>query len=414
MSTLNKYIVYKCSICQRQTEILLDARRPDPSRCNITLHCRGFLSKVGERSNKGFLFTPLVSGLDDYIPRGQSTTVIPTVTPPNPISIYTGNGVMTAAVFRRDVDPSSRQVTFWVQDINGRRFNVETPNTFNASSPVNSSMILSLYEITPALLRFKRYIFNVTSGDQLIRGIDNSPDGLNLRFDSTNAIKLILNGIDLSPDNYDASISNQITMTPVITIQNSILEVLVWDEIPAIVPTDEFITLNFGPLGSSSTDLSFRDLSCWGDYSCVDFSQIYDTEGVRTLLYCLDTTELDITKTYGIAKADILSPDGTLQQINPSEFYLMLGKEPFLFQDKELNAFILGSKFLDQTTSLNFQQSIFTGNYELIVDQSLITQKYNPIIPTLPVSNTVSQVTAVTQTINGTEDLKRKYILGPS
>lgn len=412
MSTLNKYIVYKCSVCKRETEILLDARRPDPVRCNITLHCRGTLSRVGERTTKDFLFTPLVAGLDDYVPRGQEVSIVPMTAPPNPISIFTGQGVMTIAAFHRDVDPLSRQVTFWITDIDGARLNVETPSTFNAPSPLNASVVLTLFEITPELLKFKKYVYNVDSGTQLIYGVDDSPEGLNLRFDGTNKIKVFLNGVALSEDRYDRTVDNQLTMTPSITVQNSIVEVLVWDIIPETQIGDT-VELNFVPLGSSQTDLSYRDMVCWGDYSAVDFSGIYSYEGQRTLLYCLDTSELNVAKTYGVSKYEAVLANGNRVQLSPSELYVMLGREPFMFQDKELNAFVLGVKFFDPSTMLSFQQSTASGSYQIMIDQTIITQKYNPLVPVIPVSNTVSDA-AVSQTVQTTEDLKRKYILGPS
>lgn len=415
---MNKYIIYTCNVCKRQREFQLDARRPDPVRCNITLHCRGQLSKTGERKTKSSLLTPIVAGLDDYIPRGQQKEVIQTPPPPNPISIFTGKSVISAAVFRREVDTITNRVTFWTYSSDHKRVNVETPVIFNAQYPMNAWVSLSLYEVTPMLLKFKKFVYNVSAGDQLIRGVDNSPTGKNLRFNQHNHIKIILNGVELTPEKYDHSINDQITMTPAITVPNSILEILVWDELPAYVPSEDLLELSFKPLGSSAADVDFRNNTCWGDYYSADFSRINDEyQEQRVLLYCFDMSDLDINKTYGIAKIEMVMANGTRLELLPSEFYIMLGKEPYLFQDKELNAYVWGSKFISQSTMLNFRQSISSGNYEIIVDQEIITQKYNPIDPASPVphSEVLTQQTSDQQTIQpSAEDLKRKYILGPS
>lgn len=420
MSTSSKYIIYQCNICQRETEILLDARRPDPVRCNITLKCRGKLQKTGERSSKGFLFTPIVQGLEDYVPRGTNITAIPTPKVQNPITIFSGSegGMLAAAVVRRDLATGGSNNIFYVTDSNNQKFILEQNSSL---LPQSAKMILSVFEVTPSLLAYKKYTFtSVKQGTQTVKGIDDSQAGRNLRFTDNDQVVVYLNGILLfedragsipDPNNirFIRTIDNQITFSPSITDDNSIVEVIVYDDLAVTVPDDELIQLEFLPLQLNQLDL--RDVNCWGDFGAVTVEDIH-----RSILYCVDLSELDTTKSYGVAKAEMISNLFERRTILSSEVYILLGKEPFLFQDKELHAFVNGSKLISPSTTLNYRQSIGTGAFELVIDSALVQQVYIPMVPSIPASGakSASDVTNAVQTTNGTEDLKRMYILGPS
>lgn len=106
MSTLNKFIIFKCDTCNRQSEILIDSKSIDPIRCNITLKCRGKLSRIGESSAKKFLFTPPISGLQNFIPRGtvtsnQTTAIIDPIIPIN----TSNNGILSMALLKQTINP---------------------------------------------------------------------------------------------------------------------------------------------------------------------------------------------------------------------------------------------------------------------------------------------------------------------
>src|SRR4051812_21628379 len=106
----SSYVVYKCDTCKRETEIILDGRRPDPTRCNITLRCRGKLSRSGQHSVKKHLFTPIVSGLTDYVPRGAQVAAAQAVVEDAQVSLLTGRdapGLTLLGLKRRVVDDSA-------------------------------------------------------------------------------------------------------------------------------------------------------------------------------------------------------------------------------------------------------------------------------------------------------------------
>ena len=198
----SKYIVYKCSVCSRETELLLDGRRPDPSRCNITLSCRGKLERVGERGAREFLFTPIVPGLQDYIPRGTKITPAPALTVPNPITIFTadGDGIIALSSIQSVLVGSNRE--FFVIDEDGNEFTAEILSS-SYTLPQGVSIRALLFEISPELLTASKYTYVITGAVQLVNG--TSDDGRNLRFNSTNKIAVYVNGVELDPSASDHS-----------------------------------------------------------------------------------------------------------------------------------------------------------------------------------------------------------------
>lgn len=405
MST-SKYIVYQCGVCKRETEIALDARRPDPVRCNITLNCRGKLQRVGERNTKGFLFTPIVPGLDDYVPRGTDLTVLPVPEVQQPVTIFTGSGTITCALVERD-PPIDNVSSFYVYGEDDSRVMIEARPGSNRTF-INSYMVLYVYEITPTMLKYRKYTYEAPNGIQLLRGLDDSPEGKNLRFQTDDTVKVFVNGVETL--NFDRSVANQITLTPAVTVQNSIVEVYVYDELSTVVPDEDLIPLTFRPLQASNADISIRQKNCWGDFYGVQIGG-----KTRLLMHCLDTGELDVNKSYGIVRAEMVPADTSSSPIpiRYRDLFFLLGKEPFMFQDKELHAFVNAEKVMSSSTILNYRQSVASGDYELVIDSTLIDQVFHPIIPQIPVVG-VTEQEATGQTVNGSEVLKRKYILGPS
>ena len=139
-------------------------------------------------------------------------------------------------------------------------------------------------------------------------------------------------------------------------------------------------------------------------------------------MICYNLAELDSNKTYGILRAEVTKdPDGIPETrvISNNEIYLLIGREPFLHQDKELHAYIKGTSLIDSPKPISYRQSIGTGAYEMVVDnnENIITQIYNPLVPVIPVSSfLMSEIStkAKENIISGAENLKRKFILGPS
>lgn len=411
MSTLQKFIVFKCDTCARETEITLDGRRPDPLRCNITAKCRGKLERQGERTAKRFLFTPTVVGLEDFVPRGTVATPATSIAVEKRIPIFTagGEGMIAAAVIRKKV--ISGQAIYYVFDENGAEFVLETLS-LSQTLPVDCKVTLKLFELTPSLLNFKKYTYTFASNAQLIQGQDNTPEGHNLRFNTSNRVRVFANGIELSASEFDRTIDNQITLTPAITATNTVIEVIVYNDIDEVIDEDELIDLEFESLTPTiPAELALRALNCWGNYGAATINNT-----IRYTLFCSDLT-VDPEKTYGVARIVATASNGDEAIVRPNEFFILLGREPFAVQDKELFAYVTGTSLVVDDAILIYKQSSASGALELAVEETNITQVFDSIVPHLKIeaaeTNNV-QGAAETELSKGTELLNRRFILGPS
>lgn len=431
MTTSPKYIVYKCNVCNRQTEIVLDGERPDPSRCNITEKCRGKLTRIGERLVRKFLFSPIVPGLKDFVPRGTAIIPAPQYTVPNPITVFTasGTGILAMSVLHRNVAGGMSE--FSSTDDTGIGFIVERQNT-SVLTPQTTTIRAVMYEISSNLLTAQKYIYYINGPVAIVEGRDNSPEGRNIRFSTSNSITVYVNGVKLDSSAYDRTIDNQITFSPVIYDSNNVVEVFVYQDLTEAIADDfdndavngidndndlddqlqnDKVILEFKSLlPSNSTDLALRNLNCWGNYSTVI---INDVE--RFTLFCTDLTKLNVNKSYGIGYFQVTDVDGNERKISGSDVFILLGKEPFSFRDKELYAYVAGTSLVNLQSILTYKQSPASGILYLTVDETAVTQVFNQITPTQLISSVQELTTIVDPAtpLAGSENLTPKYILGP-
>lgn len=410
MST-SPYIVYKCNVCSRETEIALDGRRPDPSRCNITQHCRGKLERVGQRSTREFLFTPIVPGLPDFIPRGTTIVAAPKLTVPNPITVQSasGAGIIALSAIRSKVVGSSR--VFYVIDENSAQFTLET-SSLGTTLPTSSIVRAVLFEISAELLTTTKYTYVVTGAVQVISGQDDSPESKSLRFTTANQISVYVNGVLIDPSGYDRSINDQITFTPAIYESNNVVEVFVYKDVTTAITSSKQVTLEFKSLVPTITaDLALRKLDAWGNYGGATI------EGAERLtLFCTDLTLLDSNKSYGVAYFEAVSNTNQVRKIKTSEVFLLLAREPFAFRDKELYAYLRGTALVDDNAVMAYKESQASGQLFLTVDETAITQVFNPITPTKKLAafpEVINSVAITGTALEGTENLNKKYIIGP-
>jgi hypothetical protein len=365
---------------------------------------------VGERSSRGFLFTPIVPGLQDYVPRGTVISSPIVLEQPNPITIFTagGSGMLTMAAVKRVLNTNN---VFSVTATTGSNFVLETqPST--VSLPQTSSLDLVIYELTPELLTYSKYIYVLSDSVQLVTGPDDSPQGPNLRFTALNQIKVYVNGVELDPSGYDRTVDNQITFTPAIYDTNNVVEILVYQNLTAQIDPASLIRLHFvSLLPTVPTDLAFREINCWGDYQGVI------VEGQPLInFFCSDLSLLYPTASYVVTAVEATSSTGTVVQVDPANFFLMLGSEPYNFRDKSLHAYIEGSTLINDQAILTYTQSQATGDLNLTLDGDSVTQVFNTLtlFGKIPQITSLAAVTGEPGTALGTEELKPKYILGPS
>lgn len=474
MSNL-KFIIFQCDTCKRQTEIKIDSKRVDPMRCNITLKCRGKMSRVGESSTKTFLFTPPVSGLQDYVPRGTMTASAPTVQEDPMISINSGPAILSAAILTRNITVPGNH-SYSVLDLNGSPIIVDEQQDIKPLAQ-DVKILLNVFPISPIVLRSTTYTYLMSGIVQVISGPDDSPTSSNLRFTAENKINVLINGITLDPLAYIISVSTQsITLTPAIYESNNIVNVVVYNDIVDNVTTTSLINLEFNVIDpyiyifnpqypTVSSNIIFLESTAWGNFNATNIPSV----GTRYLMHCTDLSKLIPDVSYGIKGIQVFSSlapsitagsfltgktyiitslgnpldvtnfiligapnnmigtlfvasgvgSGTgtateLINVKLSEINLMIGKNPFSFQDKELNAYLSGNMF-DASLSLTYGQDKSTGNYSLTVPQSKITQLLHSIIPIDEInSNNFSTLPNTIKISTSTSSIiKNKYIVGP-
>lgn len=411
-----KYVIFNCNVCNRQTQIPLDGRRPDPYHCNITSKCKGNLIRQGERFTKEFLLTAPVTGLVDYIPRGTKIPEANMVEKDDVYSISTSNevGVLVLAGLKSKISANGANRQFFVQDQNSQDFIIEQrANT--ETLPVSSSITFVLYEIPQVLLEAKKYLYYRQNFIPYILGSDDSVTHINLRFNADNDITIYVNGIKLDSDKFDRSVDNKITFTPMITDSNNVVEIIVSNKTNVVITENStnLVRLVFNPLQESiSDDLEIRSNNAWGD--CAG-AVVNETDYI--LLYCTDNEKLLPSKQYSIAWVEASSPTET-KRLNAEQQFILLGHKPFLFDDKETYAYIKVSNLVNTTNFLSYDVFYQGGDRELTVFKEAITQIYNPITTILPIS--VTQGTMVNleyesknQIFIGTENLKRSFVIGP-
>jgi hypothetical protein len=269
-----------------------------------------------------------------------------------------------------------------------------------------------LFEISAELLTTTKYTYVVTGPVQVISGQDDSPESRSLRFTATNQISVYVNGVLIDPSGYDRSVNDQLTFTPAIYDSNNVVEVFVYKDLTSAITNANQVSLEFKALVPTITaDLALRTLDAWGNYGGVSINGVE-----RLTLFCTDLTLLDPNKSYGVAYFEAESNTSEVRKIKTSEVFFLLAKEPFAFRDKELYAYLSGTSLVDDSAVLAYKESQASGQLFLTVDETAITQVFNPITPTKKLAAFPEVITpeSVSGTaLEGTENLNKKYIIGP-
>lgn len=470
MSTLNKYIIFQCDTCNRQTELQIPGNRVDPIRCIITNKCRGKLSRVGESAAKKFLFTPPVPGLQDYIQRGTVINPAPVIASVPNASLNTsgGAGMLSMAILRKS---ASSPYEFSVLAKDGITNVIVDTEVDDSALAQNVKILLNIFPISPSVLQSTTFTYLETGEVQVISGPDNSPESNTLRFTADNNISVYTNGIELDPSAYVISVADQsITFTPAIYEQNNVVNIIVYNNLTANVDQSTIIGLEFDVLDPTInlpppyiSDLAFLNVCAWGNYDAVKFSPTNE----RYLMHCTDLSALSKDISYGVDSMQVVigtpvpAPSiipGTIYTIYfpgntawtsigaannnvgtvftatsagtgtgtatvnvpidvaLSEASLLLAKDPYDFVDKELNAYLNGASFTTSFT-FTFSQDQQTGVYKLTApdtsDPANFTSLLHPLIPTRPTPPTLLAAQSTTGASSVSSNVKHSYIIGP-
>lgn len=317
MSNLNKFIIFQCDTCKRLKELKINGTRIDPIRCIITNKCRGKLTRVGESSIKKFLLTPPAPGLQDYIQRGTVISAPIITGNEQNIPLNSGDGIISLAILTRTevtgAPPTGTHI-FSVLGTDSVPIVVSVPLADYQTLASNVKVLLNIFPISSAALQHTNYNYLKTGSVFSISGPDDSPNPSSLRFSESNKIKILINGIELSPTAYTISIPNQsVTFTPSIFESNNIIDIVVYNDLKANISPASIISLEFYILDPTKkipdpaanlqiADFSLLSSSSWGNYNSVNIPNI----GTRFLMHCGDLSALVNDTSYGVNDVQIV------------------------------------------------------------------------------------------------------------
>jgi hypothetical protein len=369
MSSGTKVYKYRCNKCERTVELVSDNRRPDPSRCVITEQCRGTLDPLGSRRGDRARLTTPVAELVDRIPRGTTVSITEAAADPTLVTLSTFNNMngLTIAGPRRTV--VGAEAIYSLQDSAGVSFELERrPATaiYEGLSHIN----MMVYELTAAVLSSQKYTYTFRSIAQLIEGIDSSKEQRLLRFGSLDTLKVLVNGIELSPAAYDRTQGDSIRLTPSITAAEIIIDVYVFKNRAQLITEVSLIKLVFKALTDTiAIDRDLRSGCAWGDIARLTTPDSNE----RALLFCTDLKGLEQRKTYSVARFEAVNTGGGVRVISPSEIWMLLSDAPHSFIDKRLDEVINGISLVQQEFNFTHDLSEATGDLVPVTNASALT-----------------------------------------
>ena len=131
-------------------------------------------------------------------------------------------------------------------------------------------------------------------------------------------------------------------------------------------------------------------------------------------LFCTSLAAINKDKSYGIQRFEATSTASETRTLKASALTFLLAAAPYSFNDKRTYRFLTGDKLINGAV-ITFVPNEASGDLEPMVDESYITQVYEPITiatwANARLSNTASSETTPQQR---TKVTPRKYIIGQS
>lgn len=369
---MRKYLKYKCSVCARTQDRLVDTKVAEISKCSITLGCSGKLFPV------------------KYSDRGDT---IPDAAPSGVQNWYSRFDVVTSF---KDAVASTASLTYG--ETAELILAAHLPDTVFGTNTVDV-----VFEISKSENRaFREYIFNTTTKTERVLGAESGVSKKTLRFVSTGAlmedVQVFVNGVEM----YEGVDTNQFTIsrntntvpsnvvvfnTPLIGA-NQIRIVVSKRDIP------ELITISFGKV-SAQSELN----SSWANVSSVSKGSLHDIYAFK-----FTDTNIPIGKTLKI-KSVVANKNGVSAQVDLTDcmFMLSTGGE---YIDRCLTVVggldILGSSVLNVVDHGD-------GVKHLECSEDLLTNLKTPLIPVLFKPDSLVKTTSASTNINHSS----VYINGP-
>lgn len=403
-----RFTVYRCDVCSRQIELESEPARPDPQRCTITYKCTGHLIVIGGRNSRSELFPPVVFGLTDYIQRGTVIAQRAALQPTPQVNLLTADNQLTlAGVFKRfdGVD-----YFFSVVDKDGNVVDLELTTALDRIPSSATQLALQLFEVTPQFLNYSQFTYGRGANTQVVQGPDDSPSRLVLRFTSTDNVQVFVNGVQLESSQFDRTVDNVITFTPLLTDSSNVIQVFIYQDIDTLISSSTFYPVSFRALAEQVTaDVGQRSVNAWGDVYSATLAG-YE----RLLMFSQGFNSLAPGLRYGLAQVTAVGPlQPTPFEVRATDLNLLLATDPFAFEDKNLRALANLDSLATGDAQLQLTQDVASGKYSLACDETLLTSTFEPIsvapadAPTLTNANRSETSQVATQVTN-------PFILGPS
>jgi hypothetical protein len=425
---LNSVTVFECNTCKRRVEIVLDPKRPNPVRCSITYKCPGKYTKVKTKNSKSFLFTPIITGVQDYIPRG---TPIPEIIPEpiNPlISLLAGSDqLVLAATYKKNnyiVDNVREQDGISNPDgteiIEKNIFPL--PESGHPDRLNFNTLTLELYELDTNVTEFTEFYFIRKINTRQIAGIDDSDNNLMMRFQAgVDTIKVFVNGVEwpqyddtVYQDKYftagSSAVENYITFQPALSGTSNTIKILVQKPLLIKEDSSKIKRLVFSGLDGIETA---RTTNSWGDTTAVSVSDVNSSElDLHRFLYTssgLRESGLNFNYRYIIRR--VASSGAAAKYLDLKDVHLLFAKDPYSYVDKVSDLSLNLQTAIDNSAILQFYEDPY-GNANLFVDKDHITNlvEETKILETVDVSiqpNSGSNKVTHTDTV-----ISSKYIIG--
>lgn len=343
-----RYSTYTCDTCKRSKDILSDNEHLQLNYCIITKGCSGHLTKTGETNTA--MNTPVVSGLQDWYPRGQSISSTPAVQEEQKVTLScSATGTLTLAVFQPD----------GVAALDSR-----------------SQLTVKFLQRKVEPISFQKYIYKLEAATDEVFGRDTT--GKNLRVDQVakdeQRISVKVNGVDDTgftvPQSNKIKLSAQHPANTIVTIVVAAEKDTVERNLVFTRHSTQSSSVNFGAWDNirflkSVTAGGGESGNSWWVYSCTDLGSISNS----TSLQIVSVSDADgITIISGPALSSVR---------------FLLASSPYANVDRYYN-FVVEATDVAEGFPIS---SPTTSTRQLQVARSTVAELYPPLRIRLPSGN---------------------------
>lgn len=330
---MSNFEVFKCSVCNRKIEKLVDQKRAPISKCTITYKCIGNLVKVSESDTKTMTGPAMDVALTNWVPRGQSTPQQTETSAVASVTINTAQDVLSAIV---DTTITANELDF----------------TFEIKRLTNAAYV--------------EYFYNRPSNTVLISGQDDTSKRLALRYvngDTPDRITVYLNGVEMDASGYDRSVPGRIVFKEALADESNQIRVLVFKQ-----DASSYITLKF--VRNDLATVKTHALSAWGNIQKVAAGPSRKPMSVFT---CTDVTALQIN-----SRLELVSVKAGTTTLSTSAGYVVIADAPYSSYDRNLNVAISFAKLIGSSAIIDFKKDV-KNSPKFYVSENVVESMFPPI-----------------------------------